>query len=105
MKENKKKPQYYMLDIQLSKEQRKYYESKGLFCYDMRGSCLYDDGGTVEKCVIANNCGSIITTVDLNLTNEKYYVDLDSIIDNFEEMSYEEYCKIKYKELDDELTY
>lgn len=90
-KENNK---YYILDIRLNKEQRKYFEDKGYFCYDMRESCLYGDGGWVERYVLINNCGSIITNKDLGLNEKNYAMRLDDLMDNFKEMSYEEYQEL-----------
>lgn len=85
---------YYMLDIRLNNEQRKYFENKGYYCYDMRDSCLYGDDGTVEKNVLINNCGSLITTKDLGLDEQNYAMRLDDLMDQFKEMSYEEYQNI-----------
>lgn len=86
---------YYILDIRLNKEQRQYFESKGYYCYDIRESCLYGDGGCIERNVLVNNCGSIITNKDLGLTDRNYAMRLDDLMDNFKEMSYEEYDSIK----------
>ena len=40
---------YYILDYSLNKEQRKYLESKGFNCYDLRDSCFYGDNATEYK--------------------------------------------------------
>ena len=85
---------YYMLDIRLSKEQRKFFEDKGYYCYDMRDSCLYGDGGWVEKHVFVNNCGSIITNKDIGLNERNFAMLLDNLMDNYTPMSYEEYQDI-----------
>ena len=80
---------YYIIDYSLNKEQRKYLESKGFNCYDLRDSCFYGDGATIENRVIVNNCGSIIINDDLHLSNNEFY-SLDLLMDNATEYKYEE---------------
>ena len=89
---------YYILDYSLNKEQRKYLESKGFNCYDLRDSCFYGDDATIENRVIVNNCGSIIINDDLHLSNNEFY-SLDLLMDNATEYKYEE-TRLKYRYLD-----
>jgi hypothetical protein len=66
----------------LNKEERKFYESKGLFCYDLRDSCLFMDGGTIEKYVLVNNCGSIIMNKKIDILEVGGYISLDFLLKN-----------------------
>lgn len=91
---DKSNNKYYMFDIRLNKEQRKFFEDKGYFCYDLRESCLYGDGGWVEKHVLVNNCGSIITNKDIGLNEKNFAVLLDDLMDNYTVMPYSEYKEI-----------
>ena len=74
---------FYITDY-LPFEERKKYEKLGLYCYDLRSS---DDGSeiaNIEKRVIVNNVGSIITNKKISFNRENY-VDFDtfaSIITN-----------------------
>lgn len=69
---------FYIIDY-LPFEERKKYEKLGLYCYDLRSS---DDGGeiaNIEKRVIVNNVGSIITNKKINFS-DKDYVDFEKFI-------------------------
>lgn len=101
-KQKVNKDKYYILGDRLGKVKRDYYESKGFFCYDLSYDDL-DDIIWVQKNVLANHIGAIITTKDINLEKYDGCVELDKITDKFEDMSYEEFCKIEYKENKDEL--
>ena len=91
---------FYILDYRLSREQRAYFEENGFYCYDLRESCLYGDGATIEKNVLINNCGSIITTFDLGLNDKKQYVLLDEVMDKCKCLEYGEVEKYYKESLD-----
>ncbi len=70
----------YVEVVYLSKEERKELEDKGLFCYDLRST---DSGGwigTIEKTVVVNNVGSIITDKKLPLESKNSFIDYDEFI-------------------------
>lgn len=72
----------YLVTSYKDNAEKQKLESKGLYCYDLRHS---DEGGeiaTIEKSVLVNRIGSIITDKELKFGN-KYYNDF---ID-FEEFS------------------
>lgn len=61
----------YLETQYLDNKERKKYEEKGLFCYDLRHS---DDSrriASIEKRVLVNRCGSIITNEEIPL-EDKY---------------------------------
>lgn len=63
----------------LDNKERKEYQEKGLFCYDLRHS---DDGGEIaciEKDVLVNRCGSMITNEEIKLGDKfpNNYVDYE----------------------------
>lgn len=97
------KPLFHEFGYRLSKEERKYYEDKGFFCYDLRCDS-WDEGFIVEKNVLINHVGCIITNKDLGLTEEKRYIELSTLEKGFNEMPYEEFKKIEYQELNNELA-
>ena len=51
----------YLVTHILSKQERTEYESKGLFCYDLRDSDFGNDIASIEKHVGVNRIGSMIT--------------------------------------------
>lgn len=59
----------YYVTHTLSNEERKLYESKGLYCYDLRDSDFGNDIGSIEKRVSVNNIGSMITNKEIKLGN------------------------------------
>ena len=72
----------YLVTSYKDNTEKQKIESKGLYCYDLRHS---DEGGeiaTIEKSVLVNRIGSIITDKELKFGN-KYY---NNFID-FEEFS------------------
>lgn len=72
----------YLVTSYKDNAEKQEIESKGLYCYDLRHS---DEGGeiaTIEKSVLVNRIGSIITDKELKFGN-KYY---NNFID-FEEFS------------------
>lgn len=97
------KPLFREFGYKLSEAERKDYENKGFFCYDLRCDS-WDEGYLVVKNAPYNHVGSIITTKDLGLTEEKTFIHQNIVEKKFKEMPYEEFKKIKYQELDNELT-
>ena len=88
---------YYECD-KLSSRERDKLERKGLYCYDLR---LSDDGSyiaTIEKNVIVNNCGSIITDREIEFKDFYDFVDYDDFVSNndyvemFELLNKRNYC-------------
>ena len=72
----------YLVTSYKDNKEKQEIESKGLYCYDLRHS---DEGGeiaTIEKSVLVNRIGSIITDKELKFGNKVY----NSFID-FEEFS------------------
>lgn len=72
----------YLVTSYKDNAEKQEIESKGLYCYDLRHS---DEGGeiaTIEKSVLVNRIGSIITDKELKFGNKIY----NSFID-FEEFS------------------
>lgn len=76
----------YYVTHTLSSEERKLYESKGLYCYDLRDSDFGNDIGSIEKRVSVNNIGSMITNKEIKLgkTMEDDYVDYNTFVSNNE---------------------
>ncbi len=73
----------------LDSEEKKQYEDEGLFCYDLRNS---DDGvetATIEKNVLVNRCGSIITNEEIQLGDKfpNNYKDYEEFISENEAVS------------------
>lgn len=65
----------YLVTSYMNNAEKKEIESKGLYCYDLRHS---DDGGeiaTIEKRVLVNRVGSIITDEQLKFGDKRYYND------------------------------
>lgn len=63
----------YLVTSYKDNAEKQKIESKGLYCYDLRHS---DEGGeiaTIEKSVLVNRIGSIITDEELKFGNKKYY--------------------------------
>lgn len=79
----------------LNPYERDKVKEKGFYVYDMRDSCLDGDGGTIEKYVLVNNCGSIITDKDLHLDENNSYLLLDDFLKDAEELNYKEFCELK----------
>ena len=91
---------YFITSWKNNKEKKKI-EKKVLYCYDLRCD---DDGfsiATIEKNVLVNRVGSIITDKKLNF-NSKYFkkfIDFEKFSDvNKEVDSIEQLLKIKRKE-------
>lgn len=79
----------YLVTHILSNEERKQYESRGLYCYDLRDSDFGNDIASIEKRVSVNRIGSMITNKEIKL-GDKYpddFVDYDSFITQNKEVS------------------
>ena len=64
----------YLITHTLSKDERQEYENKGLYCYDLRSSDIGNDIATIEKRVIVNRIGSMITNKEIYMkTDHKDY--------------------------------
>lgn len=91
----------YLITSWKNNKEKKEIERKGLHCYDLRSD---DDGfsiATIEKNVLVNRVGSIITDKKLNFNskNLKKYIDFEKFSDvNKEVDSIEQLLKIKRKE-------
>lgn len=72
----------YLITHILSKEERQEYESKGLYCYDLRDSDDGKDIATIEKKVFVNRVGSMITNEEIKFedkeNNNDFWVDYDT---------------------------
>ena len=91
----------YFITSWKNNKEKKEIEKKVLYCYDLRCD---DDGfsiATIEKNVLVNRVGSIITDKKLNF-NSKYFkkfIDFEKFSDvNKEVDSIEQLLKIKRKE-------
>lgn len=72
----------YLVTHILSKKERQSYESKGLFCYDLRNSDFGNDIASIEKRVCVNRIGSMVTNKEIKL-GDKYpdnFVDYDTFV-------------------------
>ena len=73
----------YLVTHTLSSEERQNYESKGLYCYDLRDSDFGNDIGSIEKRVAVNNIGSMITNKEIKLGNrpDNDFVDYNTFVE------------------------
>ncbi len=85
-KNEKSKERYenikYLVTHTLSNEERKEYESKGLYCYDLRDSDFGNDIASIEKRVCVNRIGSMVTNKEIKL-GDKYpydFVDYNTFV-------------------------
>lgn len=72
----------YLETHYLDNEERKKYEEKGLFCYDLRHSDDSQEIASIEKSVLVNRCRSMITNEEIPL-EDKYpanYKDYNEFI-------------------------
>lgn len=74
----------YLVTHTLSNEERNEYESKGLYCYDLRDSDFGNDIGSIEKRVRVNNIGSMITNREIKLGNrpDNDFVDYNTFVEH-----------------------
>lgn len=95
---------YYITHI-LDKEERQKYENMGLFCYDLRDSDFGNDIASIEKTVIVNRIGSMVTNKEIKL-GDKYpndFVDYDEFTLNNKEVDSIEELMQKNKNKDREV--
>lgn len=73
----------YLVTHILSEEERKECKNKGLFCYDLRSSDFGNDIASIEKKVLVNRIGSMITDKEIKLGNDSNndWVDYNTFIE------------------------
>jgi hypothetical protein len=74
---------YLVTDIK-SKEEKQKLEEMGLYCYDLRDSDDGRDIASIEKCVVVNRIGTMITNKEIKL-GDKYpndFVDYNTFVEN-----------------------
>lgn len=73
----------------LSEEERQIYEQKGLYCYDLRSSDFGGDIASIEKRVIVNRIGSMITNEKIEMGDQypDNYIDYEDFISKNENVS------------------
>lgn len=79
----------YLVTHILSNEERKEMTSKGLYCYDLRESDFGNDIATIEKRVLVNRVGSMITNKEIKL-GDKYpndFVDYETFTSQNKQVS------------------
>ena len=66
----------------LSRDEREIYERKGLYCFDLRDSDFGGEIASIEKRVIVNRIGSMITNEEIKMGNEypNNYVDYEEFV-------------------------
>lgn len=91
----------YLVTHILSNEERQQYESQGLYCYDLRDSDDGKDIASIEKKVIVNRVGSMITNEEIKLGNEpsNNFVDYNTFVESNESVGVVEDLLVKNKEL------
>lgn len=65
----------YLVTSYRDNKEKQEIESKGLYCYDLRHSDEGREIATIEKSVLVNRIGSIITDKELKFGNKKYHND------------------------------
>lgn len=76
------KIKFLVTSIKSSEEKRKY-EEMGLYCYDLRDSDFGNDIASIEKHVLVNRIGTMITDRKLKL-EDKYpndFIDYDTFVE------------------------
>lgn len=93
----------YIVTHILSNEERQNYESKGLYCYDLRDSDFGNDIASIEKRVLVNRIGSMITNEEIKLGNEpnNNFVDYNSFVETNEAVDTEEELLLVDKDKED----
>lgn len=73
----------YLVTNTLGSKERQEYESKGLYCYDLRDSDFGNDIGSIEKRVAVNNIGSMVTNKEIKLGNrpDNDFVDYNTFVE------------------------
>ena len=75
----------YYITHHLNRDEKEKYTKEGLFVYDLRDDDLGEDIASIEKSVLVNRVGSIITDEEITFGNkpeEQYYEYLPFIIKN-----------------------
>ena len=95
----------YLVTHILSNEERQKYENMGLYCYDLRDSDFGNDIGSIEKRVMINGIGSMITNKKIKLGNtmEDDYVDYNTFVSNNESVDKISDLLSKNKNIDKEV--
>lgn len=95
----------YLVTHILSNEERQKYENMGLYCYDLRDSDFGNDIGSIEKRVMINRIGSMITNKKIKLGNtmEDDYVDYNTFVSNNESVDKISDLLSKNKNIDKEV--
>lgn len=72
----------YLVTHILDKDERIKYENMGLFCYDLRDSDFGNEIATIEKRVLVNRIGSMITNKEIKLGDKPSndYVDYNEFV-------------------------
>ena len=76
----------YLITHSLNKNEVLGYEMSGLFCYELRDSDFGNDIASIEKKVIVNNVGSIITDEEIDM-GKNDFVDYNEFCSNNEQVS------------------
>ncbi len=73
----------YLVTHILDNNERLKYEKMGLFCYDLRDSDFGNDIATIEKRVLVNRIGSIITNKEIKMGDKSSndFVDYNDFIE------------------------
>lgn len=74
---------YLVTDIK-SREEKQKLEEMGLYCYDLRDSDDGRDIASIEKYVVVNRIGTMITNKEIKL-GDKYpddFVDYNTFVEN-----------------------
>ena len=57
----------YYVTHSLNRNEKLGYEMSGLFCYDLRDSDFGNDIASIEKSVVINNIGSMVTDREIDM--------------------------------------
>ena len=57
----------YYVTHSLNRNEKHAYEMSGLFCYDLRDSDFGNDIASIEKRVLVNNIGSMVTDREIDM--------------------------------------
>lgn len=78
----------YLITSILNNEEKEQLQKQKLYCYDLRYSDFGEKIATIEKNVLVNRVGSIVTNKEISL-GKKYsnnFVDYENFISNNEEV-------------------
>lgn len=87
----------YLITHSLSKDEKTDFEKQGLYCYDLRDSDEGNGIASIEKRVIVNNVGSIITNEEIKLGTkyEESFVDFEKFINSNQSVDIIEELKLQ----------